>query len=67
LLTVSRVEPDAASLNITFALGTTDPDGSLTIPVRVAKIPWLQRFVVNNTNKAMGAKIFVVLAIKPPT
>src|SRR6266700_3275495 len=39
LLTVSRVEPDTASFTTTLALATTDPDGSDTTPVRVAKIP----------------------------
>jgi len=38
-VTVSRAEPDTASFNTTLASATTDPEGSVTVPVKVAKIP----------------------------
>jgi DNA-binding beta-propeller fold protein YncE len=36
---VSRADPDTASVKTTLAPVTTDPEGSVTTPVRVAKIP----------------------------
>src|SRR6266478_5743806 len=40
LVTVSRIEPVLSLRRCTLALGTTAPEGSDTMPVRVAKINW---------------------------
>src|SRR6266478_2964658 len=40
LVTVSRIEPVLSLRRCTLALGTTAPEGSDTMPVRVAKIDW---------------------------